>query len=140
LVKLWDTQNGQLIRTFVSNLQTPSFCFTYSIFRKAGHDNWIRALVFHPNGKYILSASDDNSIRIWDLKTARCYRTVDKPHGHFVTCLAWGRQRQGNAAAENGSKSNGAHASTDAQKVVYVVATGSVDQSIKIWMPNSRSR
>ncbi|KAI0703560.1 miller-Dieker lissencephaly protein [Cytidiella melzeri] len=122
VIKLWDTQNGQLIRTF------------------AGHDNWVRALVFHPNGKFLLSASDDNSIRIWELKTARCFRTVDKPHGHFVTCLAWGRQRQGNAAEENGSTANGAKASADAQKVVYVVATGSVDQSIKIWMPNSRSR
>ncbi|KAI0811223.1 nuclear distribution protein PAC1 [Irpex lacteus] len=94
VIKLWDTQNGQLIRTF------------------AGHDNWIRALVFHPNGKFLLSASDDNSIRIWDLKTARCYRTVDKPHGHFKD-----------------PKANGASTASEAQKVVYV-----------IWMPSSRSR
>ncbi|KAI0345250.1 dynein regulator [Trametopsis cervina] len=119
MIKLWDTQNGQLIRTF------------------AGHDNWVRGLVFHPNGKYLLSASDDNSIRVWEIKTARCIRTVDKPHGHFIQCIAWGRQRIA-GADENGSAANGA--SGDAKKVVYVVATGSIDQSIKIWMPNARSR
>lgn len=33
-----------------------------------GHDNWVTDLVFHPNNKYLLSVSDDKSIRIWDLQ------------------------------------------------------------------------
>jgi len=33
-----------------------------------GHDGWVNDLVFHPNGKYLLSASDDKSVRIWDLE------------------------------------------------------------------------
>lgn len=32
-----------------------------------GHDNWVTDLVFHPNGKYLISTADDKSIRIWDL-------------------------------------------------------------------------
>lgn len=32
-----------------------------------GHDNWVTDLIFHPNGKYLISTADDKSIRIWDL-------------------------------------------------------------------------
>ena len=48
-------------------------------------------MVFHPTGKFLLSASDDYTIRVWELATGRCVKTV-QAHGHFVTCLAWGRQ------------------------------------------------
>lgn len=72
-----------------------------------GHDNWVREIVIHPSGKYLVSVSDDKSIRIWDLKTGRCVKTIEA-HSHFVTSVAY--------------------CSTSP-----IVATGSVDQSIKIW-------
>ncbi|ORZ11811.1 putative platelet-activating factor acetylhydrolase ib alpha subunit [Absidia repens] len=72
-----------------------------------GHDNWVRGLVIHPSGKYLLSASDDKSIKIWDLKTGRCMKTLEA-HDHFVTCISY------------------CHTSP-------VVATGSVDQTVKVW-------
>ncbi|SAL96637.1 hypothetical protein [Absidia glauca] len=72
-----------------------------------GHDNWVRGLVVHPSGKYLLSASDDKSIKIWDLKTGRCMKTLDA-HSHFVTCISYCNTSP-------------------------VVATGSVDQTIKVW-------
>lgn len=101
---------------------------------QAGHDNWVRALVFHPTGKFLLSASDDYTIRVWELTTGRCVKTV-QAHAHFVTCLAWGRQ----APAQGGdaAKPNGAAGDTKAEveKFVNVVASGSVDQTIKIWLP-----
>jgi WD40 repeat protein len=82
-----------------------------------GHDNWIRALVFHPSGKYLLSASDDKTIKVWDLQNGRCTKTVDA-HDKFVTCMTWGRQAMSGAGGEG--------------KVVNVLATGSVDQSVKV--------
>nr|XP_031864168.1 nuclear distribution protein PAC1 [Kwoniella shandongensis]KAA5531240.1 nuclear distribution protein PAC1 [Kwoniella shandongensis] len=113
-IKLWDAQSGQCLRTFV------------------GHDNWIRALVFHPTGKYLLSASDDKTLRIWDLANGRCIKTIDA-HGHFVTCMSWGRASVGGGGGEvNGdTKVNG----TEGQRRINVLATGSVDQTIKIWTP-----
>lgn len=49
LIKLFICQTGELLATFF------------------GHDNWVRSMVIHPSGKYLYSASDDKSIRIWDL-------------------------------------------------------------------------
>lgn len=100
---------------------------------KAGHDNWVRALAFHPSGKYLISASDDKTIRIWELSTGRCVKTVDA-HNHFVTTLAWGRQMtSGGTTATNVASSEAS--SADPEKLMNVVATGSVDQTVKIWLP-----
>lgn len=32
------------------------------------HENWVRSVFFHPSGKFIISSSDDKSIRIFDIK------------------------------------------------------------------------
>ncbi|KAL6080659.1 Lissencephaly-1 [Balamuthia mandrillaris] len=73
-----------------------------------GHDNWVRALQFHPNGKYLISVSDDKSIRVWDLLQQRCIKTIYEAHPHFVACM-------------------------DYNKRSAVLATGGVDDTIKIW-------
>jgi len=73
-----------------------------------GHDNWIRGLRFHPNGKFLVSVSDDKSIRIWDLAQGRTIKTIAEAHPHFISCLDF--------------CVNNSH-----------VATGSVDDTVKIW-------
>lgn len=93
---------------------------------QAGHDNWVRALVFHPNGKFLLSGCDDKTIRVWELNSGRCVKTVEA-HGHFVGTMAWGRATLGGDAAANGDGGDA--------KRVSVLATGSEDQSVKVWAP-----
>ncbi|KAJ1551077.1 protein with putative role during mitosis, partial [Cladochytrium tenue] len=90
-IKIWDSTTGQCLFTFT------------------GHDNWVRALAFHPNGKLLFSVSDDKTLRVWDLRAGRCLRTLESAHDHFVTSvdvLAGGRA---------------------------LVATGSVDQTVRLW-------
>ena len=98
-IKLWDALRGQCLHTLV------------------GHDDWVRALVFHPNGKYLLSAADDHTIRIWELRTGRCIRRIEG-HERFVSSLVWGRQPAGgNASGAEGEV-----------VVMNVLASGSSDQ------------
>ena len=49
-VKLWDALTGACLSTFTA------------------HENWVRSVVFHPSYKYIISCSDDKTIRILDIK------------------------------------------------------------------------
>ena len=72
-------------------------------------------LAFHPSGKYLLSAADDGTIRIWDLKTGRCMKRVEA-HSPFVQCLSWGR-----------IKTEGKGDDT-ADATVNVVASGGTDK------------
>lgn len=70
-----------------------------------GHDNWIQGMAFHPSGRFLVTVSDDKTMRIWDLATAKLRKTIPA-HEHFVTSIAW----QGKN-----------------------LATGSIDQTVKIW-------
>ncbi|KAJ9107474.1 hypothetical protein QFC21_000927 [Naganishia friedmannii] len=118
-IRIWDGLTGQCIKILV------------------GHDNWIRALTFHPNGKYLLSASDDKTIRVWDLSLGKLHKTIDA-HDHFVSCMSWGRTTMGAGGAApqlNGVGGDKASGGKEVKKRVNVLATGSVDQTIKIWLP-----
>jgi WD40 repeat protein len=44
----------------------------------ADHDNWVRQVMFHPDGRHLISISDDRSIKIWSLKGATC-RVMPNP-------------------------------------------------------------
>lgn len=71
-----------------------------------GHDNWVNDIVFMSGGKYLLSGSDDKSVRVWDLSNARCVKKLLNAHSHFVTTL-------------------------DLRARIFV--TGSVDNCVKVW-------
>jgi platelet-activating factor acetylhydrolase IB subunit alpha len=42
-------------------LQECLFTFSY-------HDNWVKSVILHPSGNYVISTGDDRSIRVMDLK------------------------------------------------------------------------
>ena len=42
-----------------------------------GHTNWVRAVAITPDGQRAVSASDDRTLRIWDLATGATLRTLE---------------------------------------------------------------
>lgn len=122
-IKLWDGR-GTLIKTLV------------------GHDNWVRGLVFHPGGKYLLSVSDDKTIRCWDLtQEGRCVKTVEDSHGHFVSCIRWApnviKDVPVNGDTANGAVPNGLAKKKEEEaakgSIRCVIATGSVDYNVRVF-------
>ncbi|KAF4505967.1 hypothetical protein G6O67_006098 [Ophiocordyceps sinensis] len=125
-IKLWDSR-GNCLKTLV------------------GHDNWITGVMFHPGGKYLLSAADDKTLRCWDLaQDAKCVKVLNRAHGHFVTCLRWAPSMSKESGAVNGGagalepgdagakKSLGTREAA-AETIRCVIATGSVDKTLKIF-------
>ena len=70
MVKLWNALTGSLLH-----------CFD-------GHANWVRDVIIHPTGNYIISCSDDKTIRVFDVANKRCLRVLEQLHKGFISSLA----------------------------------------------------
>ena len=121
-IRVWDVSSGQCLFSLV------------------GHDNWVRGellsisrcphtnlatagITWHPGGKYLLSASDDKTLRVWDIAHRRCHKRLDA-HNHFTTSIGqWDDNMQ---QFLNLSFS-------DFHRSQPYVVTGSVDQTVKVW-------
>lgn len=53
-----------------------------------GHTAAVKAVAVSPDGKYVLTASRDRSIKLWDMETQAEMRTF-VGHSHTVNSLAW---------------------------------------------------
>lgn len=65
----------------------------------------MRGAAFYGNGTLLLTVADDKSMKVWNLSSGRCVKSIEA-HSHFVSCIA---------------VSGG------------LVGTGSVDEEVKIW-------
>lgn len=105
-VRLWDT-GGRLIKTLI------------------GHDSWVRDLIFHPGGRYLLSAGDDCTVRCWDLsQNGRLVKTVEETHRGFVTCIRWSPELPNLEANVRDSAARG---------IRCMIGTGSRDSCVRIF-------
>jgi transcription initiation factor TFIID subunit 5 len=50
----------------------------------------LQCVRFHPNGNYVLTASADKTMRLWDLPRGRCVRLFTAPSNtvSYISCLA----------------------------------------------------
>jgi WD40 repeat protein len=67
-----------------------------------GHAQWVRALAVSPDGRVLVSGSEDQTIKLWELTTGRHFRTLTghsggvrgiafSPDGRRFATASWDR-------------------------------------------------
>lgn len=112
-----------------------------------GHSGYIRSAVFSPDGKYILTASNDKTAKLWDLKgnemisfrghTDMVISALFSPDGNYVlsiskdkTARIWNRSGQ-EVARLNGHTAS-VYAADFSPNGKYIL-TGSWDNTARLW-------
>ncbi|KAJ9597872.1 hypothetical protein L9F63_011273 [Diploptera punctata] len=52
-----------------------------------GHTDMVRSIAVEPKGQYLVSGSDDLTVKVWEISTGRCVRTI--PVGGIVRSISW---------------------------------------------------
>ncbi|RYR50744.1 hypothetical protein Ahy_A07g037364 [Arachis hypogaea] len=87
------------------------------------HTDYIRSLAVHPFLPYVVSASDDNVLKLWDWKKSwACLKTF-QGHSHYVMSVAFNPK----------DPSTFASASLDGTLKLPIIITASEDSTVKIW-------
>jgi WD40 repeat protein len=115
LVKVWDAQTGELVKTLKGHKDAVT-CAVFSPKGKyvlscggdkvlkrwdwakgqvvrtyggaKGHKRAVIAAAFSPDGKKIVSGSADRTVKVWDTATGDCLQTLDG-HTSVVGTVAW---------------------------------------------------
>ena len=88
-IHLWNIENGKRLRTL------------------EGHTDMVNALTFSPDGKTLVSGSDDDTLRVWNAGTGRLRRTL-AGHRNDVKAVVFSRDGK-------------------------MLASGSKDASVRLW-------
>jgi len=67
-IRVFDQFSGKTLRTLV------------------GHSAPVRILALSPNGKYIISGSDDHTIKMWNIESGACFKTIND-HKNVIVSL-----------------------------------------------------
>ena len=74
-MKLWSINGGDCVRTL------------------KGHSDWIGCIAFSPNGKLIVSGSEDRTLKLWSVNDGDCIHTL-RGHSDWVRAVSFSNDGQ----------------------------------------------
>lgn len=165
-VKMWNMKTGQVIRTFpghdgaVSSVDFDAMILasgsedktvrvrnfrTCSRVVLRGHTDWVNSVKVHAASQTLFSASDDNTVRMWDLEAKRCLRIFSDHVGQVQQVL---HLPQDFELADTNDSSDNEQQSQAAPQVMRLrglpngsnrsshpryILSASLDSTIKLW-------
>ncbi|MBW4578917.1 MAG: NACHT domain-containing protein [Tildeniella nuda ZEHNDER 1965/U140] len=87
-----------------------------SLLTLIGHTDWVWSIAFSPDGKTLASSSSDRTIKLWDVQTQQCYKTL-LGHAAAVRSIAFA-------------------ASTGKDPTSACLVSGSDDRTVRLWNEN----
>ena len=118
IIEVWNTTTGNLVATY------------------RGHTDFVDALSWSPDGKYVASASQDKTVQVWEANTGR---PVTIYHGHtgsgsFVSDVQW--SPDGKTIASSGQDVQIWNPMTGKKLLTYSGTAGGVTSLA--WSPDGR--
>ena len=110
-LKIWDVKKSVTEKYFNANskldIKNVRNAVTPAVSTLTGHSQGVNDLTWAADGRYIASASDDKTIRLWDVNTGDSMVEF-QGHSNFVFCLAFNPQSN-------------------------ILCSGSFDEHVKLW-------
>ncbi|MBN1286539.1 MAG: serine/threonine protein kinase [Anaerolineae bacterium] len=137
--------NDGTVRIWQINLQTGALSRrpAHRMLTLSGHGGWVRAVAWSPDGTFVASGSDDDSVRVWRITYDEAGNFVDgetvaeiRGHAGGVNAVAWAPQSEGSARGTGllrhlSGQDADVNAHTNAGALL--LASGSGDRTARIW-------
>lgn len=140
-VRVWETQAGQPssqpVLTLRQQRDTRGFWAwkgsTETPLVGLGHDSFVNAVVWSPDGRRIVSGGEDQTVRVWDARSGRELETL-RPHRGSVESLAF--SRDGMRLASAGKEGSLAIFEMQREPAAVILSESAGDVQRLCWSPD----